>query len=94
MNEDIPQLELDRCWLHQLVQTMIAWDDVELEDSDYSSSMDLDSELEPGVFEHEEQEEIDLIMRVQEMPEQNLDYAEFPHLILNEHPLLKQTPYL
>ena len=62
-----------------------------LEDPDEVLSLDQDEDLEPRVLEPEKHKELDLIMRVQDMPKGELSCPEFPHLILIENPSPEQN---
>ena len=86
VNEDIPWLQLDHDWRPDQVRELISWDDISIEDPEDSLSLNQDDEFEPRILDSEDHEEIDLIMKVQDMPKGKLNCPEFPHLILIEDP--------
>ena len=68
------------------MQELVPWDDMTIEDPDDAFSLEQDDEFEPRALEPEEHQELDLIMKVQDMPKGKLNCPEFPHLILIEDP--------
>ena len=86
LNRDVPGLQLDLELRPEQVRELIPWDDLSIEDQNYSFSTDQEGDFDSRNLEPKEHEELDLIMRVQDMPKRKLNCPEFPHLNTVEDP--------